>query len=430
MNREEIDAWLEGRLEPQRQAAFEAWLAADPQHADAVLRVVGFEQALRRAVRGRCQREAVASGMLRWRGWAAAAAVAAAAGLLAMLLFSPGEAGIGEAGDGLVRQGTRLDPGEPLAPGPLQAGPQGGTLAWPDARIAFAPGAAFDLLAADGLRGRLLDGVADCTVEPQPAGRSFALATPHGSVRVIGTRFRLEVRSGLTRVEVASGAVELAGADGRLVMVPAGGLGELAEPAQRGPLVLWDFLAPGERLRNRVAGGNPFTIASDAAQAGDGLRATLADAVWTLPSGDEGRDIAARCRQSGAVTLAGWFAADGATTTVLPLVDLNAEIADGRRVLQLMRDPGLSPQRWSHRAVSIARDGLRTWWHDGRPVAQDRPGWSPADWSGDLHLKFAVPRGHYEVPDDPRFSVRCARLAIWDRALTSEEIAALAARSP
>lgn len=67
---------------------------------------------------------------------------------------------------------------------------------------------------------RLDGGNADCTVAPRAEGH-FAVATPHGEVRVIGTVFTVGVAEATT-VTVASGQVEVRAGDAAITVGPGG----------------------------------------------------------------------------------------------------------------------------------------------------------------------------------------------------------------
>ncbi|HYE98855.1 MAG TPA: LamG-like jellyroll fold domain-containing protein, partial [Planctomycetota bacterium] len=65
----------------------------------------------------------------------------------------------------------------------------------------------------DGARLELKQGVLRATVAKQPAGRTFAIVTPHGEARVIGTAFLITVGPDATRLAVEEGKVRLNGLD-------------------------------------------------------------------------------------------------------------------------------------------------------------------------------------------------------------------------
>ena len=91
-------------------------------------------------------------------------------------------------------------------------------------------GPAFVIVDPDATRGhfclRLTSGVLDASVVKLEPDEEFELRTPHASVRVVGTRFRVEVGEGKTSLWVREGTVELTGLDAQAndapVKVPAG----------------------------------------------------------------------------------------------------------------------------------------------------------------------------------------------------------------
>jgi len=88
----------------------------------------------------------------------------------------------------------------------------------------------------EGKRLELTQGSLRATVVKQPAGRPFAVLTPHGEARVAGTTFRLTVKAGVTRLEVTEGKVQLKGPAGKPVDVGVGHFGVATagvEPAAR-----------------------------------------------------------------------------------------------------------------------------------------------------------------------------------------------------
>ena len=73
----------------------------------------------------------------------------------------------------------------------------------------------------DRARMELREGTLRCDVTPQPAGRPFAVLTPHAEATVLGTSFELTSTSEETRLLTRSGRVRLA-ADGGSVEVGPG----------------------------------------------------------------------------------------------------------------------------------------------------------------------------------------------------------------
>jgi len=73
-------------------------------------------------------------------------------------------------------------------------------------------------------RLELREGGLRCDVTPQPAGRPFAISTPHGEATVLGTSFDLEATSEETRLATRSGRVRLS-AERQSVEVGPGELG-------------------------------------------------------------------------------------------------------------------------------------------------------------------------------------------------------------
>jgi hypothetical protein len=77
-------------------------------------------------------------------------------------------------------------------------------------------------------------GVVTADIPRQPADQPFLITTPHGEVRVLGTRFTLHVAPGSTRLEVQEGKVRLTRADGLSAVEVAAGWFAVAAP--RAPL--------------------------------------------------------------------------------------------------------------------------------------------------------------------------------------------------
>lgn len=166
-------------------------------------------------------------------GLVAASLLAAAAAYLLLRTPAPVEAGKAPPSPPAVAKNS-LGTLEPLPAGarreifPGESIRVRGIFTWKDGtKCEVGSGAAVDRL-EETEAGKLVvltRGTLSADVKPQPAGRAFVFATPHGEARVLGTTLSLRVdpdaRKG-TRLEVGTGKVELRDGAGRSVVVDAG----------------------------------------------------------------------------------------------------------------------------------------------------------------------------------------------------------------
>ena len=97
-------------------------------------------------------------------------------------------------------------------------------------RIDLGPETAVVLSSRPGKHVTLRAGELAADVVRQPADRPFTLGTPHGDLRVLGTRFTVRVDPRETRLEVHEGRVRLARADGLAAVDVAAGFFAVAAP--------------------------------------------------------------------------------------------------------------------------------------------------------------------------------------------------------
>jgi transmembrane sensor len=81
------------------------------------------------------------------------------------------------------------------------------------------------------------------TTQPDPHGRPFTVRTPQGQVRALGTRFSVQVLSGITRVAVHEKAVRLEPLSGDALELQGGEQAELSEAKVSIPAPLDPFAA-------------------------------------------------------------------------------------------------------------------------------------------------------------------------------------------
>lgn len=240
-----VRAYLDGRLDAEGVARLERWLAADRDHRRQLLRAARLDSDLRQLAGAKAARAGagMASAPLRTvprrprhrprRGarWLAAAAAAlllavggwlvardAPAAALAVLESTSADTRLERAGVGAsASAGAGV-----MARDRLSAG-AGAALRWGDGtRIVLGAGAELALGGnGPGTSLHLHAGALDAEVAPQAV--ALRIVTPHGSATVLGTAFRLAVGATGTDLTVARGRVELASADGRGLLVTAGG---------------------------------------------------------------------------------------------------------------------------------------------------------------------------------------------------------------
>lgn len=156
--------------------------------------------------------------------WLAGAAVAAAAGLVIMLRWSPAPPSdaLPIAADATGQGPTivRADGGRD-AVGPLRAGDElvaerAGRLALRDEATVLELAAGSRLRLDDAAQGwsfSLRQGTVDVQAAPQRAGRQGRIATDLGVATVVGTRFQVALVDGITRLSVGEGSVRFHGFD-------------------------------------------------------------------------------------------------------------------------------------------------------------------------------------------------------------------------
>lgn len=111
------------------------------------------------------------------------------------------------------------------------------------ADLTCAGGSKLQGLSADGLM--LTTGRIDCVVEPRPTGGTpFAVRTPQGLARVMGTRFRVSATAQRAQVQVTAGRVRIERPDGAQALLAAGEHGELRPDRLPVPLRTW---GPGDQ---------------------------------------------------------------------------------------------------------------------------------------------------------------------------------------
>lgn len=129
--------------------------------------------------------------------------------------------------------------------------------------IRYADGTVIDLVdgalltvlpaGGDGAKRLLLErGALRATVAPQPVGAPLRIATPQAEATVVGTRLRLAIADGITRLEVEHGKVALSRPGGGSLLVQAGEAAEAA--AGSGP---WRVVPPEVARGPRAASGLP-----------------------------------------------------------------------------------------------------------------------------------------------------------------------------
>ncbi|MBN1674866.1 MAG: FecR domain-containing protein [Kiritimatiellae bacterium] len=246
---------------------------------------------------------------------------------------------VARAGERAGRAGANLARGETVrARGPLSAA----VLAYPDGtRLELAAGA--EITVADGTaaepgarplrtrtagkclvlrRGRLIASVAR-----QPAGRPMLVATPHAEIKVLGTRFSIDVAPEATEVETREGRVEVTNRKtARSAVVEAGyaarvGTDTLVLKARTGTGQTGERVKDGLVLLYRFREGRGAVVRDDS---GYGAPLNLAiqdpDAVYWIPGGGLGVrsptmirsssrpvKIVEACRLSNAITIEAWL---------------------------------------------------------------------------------------------------------------------------
>ena len=148
------------------------------------------------------------------------------------------------------------------------------TVVYADAtRLEFAAGsqATFDTSPSGGKQLNLVTGALTARVSKQPVGKPLIVCTPHATVTVVGTVFKLAVVTERTRLEVSEGLVNIAHAgDDHAVAVAAG---ECAE------------VTPGMKLR--VQPLPKAGVALETASRDPARWPFVADSPWNHPMGSE-----------------------------------------------------------------------------------------------------------------------------------------------
>ncbi|MBN1809312.1 MAG: FecR domain-containing protein [Planctomycetes bacterium] len=249
-----------------------------------------------------------AAGRRRWKhGWkalAAAAVVMIAAG--AAFLRAHRSAGaepvlasiVGAGGDAVITTSAGAAEGRPgkdiRAGDTVKTGAGGVELKLAGEETYFLLGADTGMVFPRGAGkkgGRLLTGTMEVKAAPQPAGTRLVVKTPNAEVEVVGTEFRIEVRSGSTRVDVTAGRVRMSRDDGASVEIGPG----MYATARRGvafeetPIVFMEAEAEDAALES------PMAVRSDGnASGGSYASSGTGDAgrvVFTFETGTK-----ARCR--------------------------------------------------------------------------------------------------------------------------------------
>jgi ferric-dicitrate binding protein FerR (iron transport regulator) len=332
---------------------------------------------------------------------------------------------------------------------------------------------------------RLARGTLAAQVAPRPADGPLRVVTPHGEIEVLGTRFTLTV-GGITELVVDQGRVRLTDArDGSVVEVVAGGRAVAGTPiaALQEQALAWYTFSEGDGaiVRDRAGRGPPLDLViADPAAArwlpGGGLRLERPTRlVSPLPAAK----VAAACRRSGELTIVVAIEPDPRNATGDPrdypkrLVSLSSgleardvSLSQGlyrgdRRVFDVRlrtsrsspdgkpslatAEPLLDPPRSLVIAFSRDRAGRCRYHLDGRPVpsclVHEQPDGSarrlspPAlvqELAGDLgtwaeDMPLVVGAELEAGPAGTRAWLgTLRRLAFFDRALSDDELAALA----
>jgi ferric-dicitrate binding protein FerR (iron transport regulator) len=238
-----------------------------------------------------------------------------------------------------VRPGAPLFAGQGIA----TAGGRGrATLVFPDrTRLDLEPDSVLRLDAAGG--ADLEGGSLAADVARQAEGRTFAVRTPLGSARVLGTRFTLSVTADAMRVEVQDGVVAVTRReDGETVNVPAGQHAVVArgaplaarKPAPVPPLAGRTLhVDAAARHRGTGAPDAPFRTLQDALQAAaagtcilvhDGL---YRESLVTVRGGEgESRRIVVRAEHPRRAVVS---SPDGALRIAHPWIVVEGLVIDG-----------------------------------------------------------------------------------------------------
>jgi ferric-dicitrate binding protein FerR (iron transport regulator) len=338
---------------------------------------------------------------------------------------------------------TELLPGQGLLTGPAAGAavvryPDGTVLELgPETRVAR-------LFEEDGKRLELAQGTLRASVARQPAGRPFAVLTPHGEARVVGTTFRITVRTGdrpLTRVEVTEGKVQLKGTAGKPVEVPAGHHATTSPSAEAAArpvtslLAHWKLDEAAGRVAADASGNGHDAVLAEradwaAGRIGGGL--SCAKGGFTLPALDGGYP-------GNAVTIALWVYQDnlhGWQDGYVHFWGLSmvreGNMDPGRiRVTwktegeneNLAADALVRSKQWVHLAVSWDGTTARLY-RNGRPAATSKVKGPFQPSAGAILRVGADPNAKYD------FELRVDDLQVYRRALTAPEVQQVMAGVP
>lgn len=297
-----------------------------------------------------------------------------------------------------------------------------------DGRVTVTGPARFTLVAPARLR--CSRGVFGIELAELEAGTTWELTTPHASCRVLGTRFTVRVGQQATELQVASGRVAFAAADGSgAQMVGAGGSASTSGAPQA--LLHYPFDATGAAvLRSRNAGfPAPSFVCDPPPQTRDGGLVVTPDDHCTTPVRQRWPELAARLRRGRGLTLAARIRCLDPPPPNTLVAELFAIIPDNPDA-----SPTPFPIQVRYRETPDTRthvfavvwtvDGALMLYRDGKQIYRGEKPYQLDRLSDELQLKLFMPRRHHE-PAEGLSGIVFHDLWLFDRALDADELAGL-----